>query len=242
MMDEMKKSIEALQGAPTRVPIRETDPPVESSISLWVLVDGRLRARKPDGTIVEYAQVGSTATTPGGGTSTEPPPPPPYVPSTQEYKSGPDWTECYWKGGSQVYANAGGNLYYAMYTSTTGELKSMLHFPNLAASLAAGPAGTRIAEVWFRIRNIHTYSNAGGSLRLGVHNADAKPGSFSEAAEVGRIPVGKPSNDWYQLPNWVGEAARDNAIKGFTLNQNSTSRSLYGYATPDAEFRIVFVR
>jgi hypothetical protein len=164
------------------------------------------------------------------------------VPSTHEYRSGGDWAQCYWKGGSEVYANAGGRLYYSMYTSSTGQLKSMIHFPGVQSALAPGPAGTQIAEVHLRINNQHTYSNAGGSLRIGLHSQDGMPGNFSEVIGIGQVPVGKPSNSWYQLPNWVGEAFRDGSVKGFTYNQESTNKALYGYASQDAELRIVFVK
>lgn len=241
----LRADVQALQGSSVRVPVRAADPPATSSITLWILNDGRLRGRQGDGTIVEYAKksdIPAPVTPPGGGGSTVPPPVPEYVPSTQEYRSGANWYQCYWKNGTEVYANAGGRLYYSMYTSTTGQLKSMIGFPNLAASLAAGPAGTRIAEVWFRLNNQHTYSNAGGSLRIGWHGAGGPPGSFSEGGEIGSISVGKPSNNWYQLSNAVGEGMRDNVIQGITLNQESTNRALYGYAAQDAELRIVFVR
>ena len=244
----MRRDIEALQGSAVRVPLRAADPPTTSPITLWILNDGRLRGRQGDGTVIEYAKksdIPAPVTPPGGGGSTVPPPVPEYVPSTREYRSGSNWTQCYWKGGSEVYANAGGRLYYSMYTSTTGQLKSMIGFPFLAGNLAPGPVGTRIAEVWFRLNNLHTNSNSGGSLRIGVHNYGSDPGSFQESGEIGNISVGKPSNDWYQLPNWVGEGMRDNIIQGITLNQNSTSRSLYGYAdgaSAGAELRIVHVK
>lgn len=258
----LRETVRSLQGSPTRVPMYDSDPDAESPVTLWMLVDGRLRGRRPNGTIVEYANVdhnhddryaqlaspgGTNA--PGGGVSTVPPPAAAYVPSTRVYGGSDgapaDWSVCYWRGGTDVYDNADGRLYYGMYTTRTGELKSMLHFPNLQVELAPSAAGpTRIAEVWLRLTNLHTFSNAGGTLSIGVHNTAGPPPYFQETEWPPlRIGVGKPSvNGWYQLPNWVGEAARDNRLQGLTLNQRSTSRSQYGYAASDARLKIVHVK
>lgn len=254
---DLRRDVGALQGSAPRIPVRDEDPPVESPLTLWMLQDGRLRGRRgSDGEIVEYAFsthlhddrytkiVAPVDPSQGGGSTTQPGAPGDYVPSTRVYESGPDWTACYWKGGAGIYANAGGRLYYGMYTSSTGELKSMVHFPALAASLSPGPAGTRIAEVAVRITNLHTVANTGSVLRLGLHNAAGAPGAFSESEWVPfEVPVGKPSvNQWYQLPAWVGDRFRDGSAQGITLDQRSTAKSLYGYAQPDIVMRVVYVK
>lgn len=255
-ISRLQQAVRDLQGASPRIPVLEEDPPEESGTSIWMLIDGRLRARKPDGGILEFSAVGhihddrytpkaspGPAPTAGGGTSTVPPPPSAYVPTSRRYHRGADWSECYWKGGASVYGNDQGRLYYSMYTSVTGEMKSMIHFPNLD-ELAPGPAGTQIREVWLRLSNLHTNSHAGGVLRIGLHNAGGVPGSFTETEwPPFEIPVGKPSlHKWYQLPNWVGDRFVTKQATGFTLNQRSTSRALYGYAAGDAELRIEHVK
>src|SRR5690348_63074 len=87
-LENLRRDIQALQGASMRVPLREADPPATSPITLWMLNDGRLRGRQGDGTVVEYQKL----ITAGGGGSTVPPPVPEYVPSTQVYQSGSDWS------------------------------------------------------------------------------------------------------------------------------------------------------
>lgn len=238
---------EELQGLKTRsstVPIFAADPDIDLGVRLWLLNDGRLRGYKANGSIVEwswsnhkhddrYALLSTPG--PGGGTggtgSTEPPKPPPYVPKTRVYESNADWTQSYQRGGAEVYSTGAVDLYYGQYQSGRGILVSMAHFPGVQAALAPGPKGTRIAEVWLRLSNVHTYLNSGTDLRIATHNADGKPGQASEVSEIGRIRVGKPShNVWYRLPAWVGNRFRDGSAKGITFNQGSSARALYGYA------------
>lgn len=244
MLLEHDQALKDLRARSTTVPIFATDPAADQNIRLWMLDDGRLRGRAANGTIREwsysdhkhddrYQQLGAPG--PGGGTggsgSTAPPKPPPYVPSTRVYESDGDWSRSYQNGGSRTYDTNVNEMFYGTYQSQRGILVSMVHFPNVQGNLAPGPAGTRIAEVWLRLSNIHTYLNSGADLRIATHNADSMPGSASEVQEIGRIRVGKPShNVWYRLPNWVGDRFRDGQAKGITLNPGTSNRAFYGYA------------
>lgn len=244
----LREDVRNLQGRATRIPTLQDDPDPRDPINLWFMDDGRLRGRLRDGTTVEYSRSththpGVTGNPQGGSGSTAPPPPPPYSPSTQVYESGADWTQSYNKGGAQQRATS--DLYYGHSgDSYNAEQKSMIHFPNLGV-LAPGPVGTRIAEVWLWIHNNHTWYNnpTGAKLRLGLHNSAGKPGSFQEVRwDPYEIWVGKPSEQWYQLPVYFGELMRDGGAQGITFNQRTTTRSFYGIARSDVRLKIVHVK
>lgn len=218
------------------IPRLAADPAVASGITLWMLHDGRLRGRLASGAVQEWSRVehshpGISGSVAGGSTSTVAAPAAPYVPSQQLYEENADWTQAYWHSGAERYPNAQSRLYYGQEVASTGETMSMIHFPNLSF-LNPGPAGSRIVEVWLRLSNLHTYSAAGGDLYLGVHNTAVLPGTFQQTLRPPlKIRVGNPSIDeWYQLPQWVGEYFRDDLASGFTLYQASTDPGLAGYA------------
>lgn len=256
---KLEDDVVGLQQRPTHLPTLQADPD-DPNANIWTMDDGRLRFRLRDGTIKEvalaehlhdnrYTKIGSPGTTgPGGGTSTAPPPPAAYVPTTRVYDMQADWTRSYRLGGGTMRAEDG-HLYYGYYSGTNAEQKSMLHFPNLG-DLAPGLAGCRIAEVWLRIINEHTYGNGGGELSVGLHNSSTPPGGHAETEwppfRLGVSKQGYPASGaldrWYQLPEWVGERMRDGAAQGFTLNQHSTSQSRYGYAKAFGELKIVYVK
>lgn len=230
----LQEEVRSLRQGPFRFPVLEEDPAVDSGTNAWVLHDGRLRIRLKDDSIVEYARSDHshpsiTGTPQGGSTSTVSEPPPPYVPTSKVYSNKADWTQSYNKGGAQQRSTA--DLYYGNSgDSYNKQQKSMIHFPSLSV-LAPGPAGTSIKAVYFTLYNEHTWYNNGADLRIGLHNASAKPGSFSETVYVATIRVGKSSHTTYKLPNWVGERMRDGTAQGITLNQNSDNRARYGYAS-----------
>lgn len=243
----LEDAVLRLQSRGTVIPTLEADPGTQDPTNLWFLDDGRLRGRTRSGDIVELAfsshsHPGITGTPSGGSGSTAPPPPPAYSPSTQVYESGADWAQSYNKGGAQQRSTP--YLYYGNSgDSFNGQQMSMIHFPNLGV-LAPGPVGTRIAEVYVRITNIHTWFNGGGDLRIGFHNSGAKPGTFQQNRwDPLTVRVGKPSIDlWYGLPAWVGELYRDGLVQGFTFMQNTNDRAFYGYAQSDVRLKIVYVK
>lgn len=224
-VQSLRSELKAVQSSPAKIPIRDTDPPVDLGIPVWMLIDGRIRARKPDGTVIEVA-----TTTPGSSSSTQAAPAPAYTPSSLVYERTADWQQAYRLGGTVQYNYIAGRMYYGWYSSTNGEYKSMAHFPNLT-ELAPGPAGSRIAKVELTISNPHTYPDVGTTLKIGLHNSATAPAAFAETEWTPfTVQVGKPSTLTYELPTWVGDRLRDGTAQGITLNQRSTSRSLYGYA------------
>lgn len=256
----MEDQIRDLQQKTPHIPTLAADPDPADPTNLWFLDDGRLRARTRDGTIREYAfsvhlhderyvQIGSPGTgSQGGGTSTAPPPEAAYVPSSKQYRSGPDWATSYRLGGSVARTPQDDFLYYGRYSATNQEQMSMVHFPGVKDALAptlAGPA--RIGAVRARIINQHTYGNAGTELRLGLHNSSGSPVAFTEsewppfAVKVYKAGYAGGVDQTYDLPTWVGERFRDNAAQGITLNQHSTALSYYGYATRNIELIIDYV-
>lgn len=248
----LRDEVASLRRRPPIIPVLEADPDPADPLTLWYLFDGRLRGRIPGGGLVEYAfsthsHPGVTGSPAGGGSSTVPAPAPAYVPQSRRLVVAADWLQSYNKGGSQQRSTD--SLYYGRVDSYNGEQMSMIHFPGLSA-LAAGPAGTRIAAVYFTLTNQHTYNNSGAELRLGLHNNATKPSAFAEnywqpikvrAYKTGYTRYGALTQE-YKLPNYVGERMRDGLAQGITLSQHSTDKALYGYAQGAATLRIEYVK
>lgn len=257
MIETLRSDVNTLQNKVLRIPTLQADPALSDATNIWFMDDGRLRGRLRDDTIVEFSATTHIHDTrymlipapvvPVKGTpvATVLPPPPKYVPKTRVYASGTDWVQGYNAHGQRTDKP---DLYYGYYDSWNGENKSMVHFPGIAAALAPTSAGCRISEVSLRLINLHTNLNSGAELRLGLHNAAGKPGSFSENQwSPMKVHVNKSGygaiDQTYKLPTWVGDRMRDGSATGFTFDQHTTDRSYYGFArSTGITLRIVYVK
>ncbi len=212
-----------------RIPTLASDPGVASGINAWITSGGQLAIRV-SGTLVYYFNSASNsaaaAYTPPAATSTTPVAPA-YVPTSRVYEQDASWSTSYRLGGAAVSGTAGAHLYYGRYSATNQEQMSMIGFPG-DGNLSGGV----INRCQFRLSNAFTYYNGGATLRVGVHNQGASPGSFIETVyDAFEMHVDKPSYDqWVDIPNWIGEGFRDGTIGGLTLHQNTSDIAFYGYA------------
>jgi hypothetical protein len=244
-IESLQKQVLALQQKPFMLPVLQDDPLQDTLINMWMLSDGRIRTRKPDGSIGEYSisthtHPDAVANSQGGSTSTVTPPAPP--PATKTYVG--RWTQAW----SASYRGLSGlprrtdttDLYYGRVGSVHGQQRSIIGFDGPAIRTAIG-AGS-ITGVWIYINNKHTYPNGGTILRLGVHTHEAAPSSYSESTSgQGSIWVGKPSAKWTQIPNWFGAIIRTSA-NGIVFSQASDSIGKYGYAAPTVQLQIRYVK
>lgn len=222
---ELRTLVASLSAAAPKVTIVTEDPDADSGITLWMMTDGRLRGRRTDGTIMQYA-----TTTPGESTSAEPGPTPGYNPTSYEYLQAASWQQAYKDGGSSQYDNPAGRMFYGNNEDGNGEYVSMMGFPSLT-DFAPGPEGIFIARVQAFIDNEFTYLAGGATLRIGLHNSSTAPGTFSETvAGVITIPVLSEGGMWVDLPTSIGEAFSAGTAKGLTFHQAESAKTYYGYA------------
>ncbi len=191
------------------IPALSEDPPATSLTNMWLL-DGRLRMRLPDGTVVQ-----TTMTATGSSTATVPivtdTPPSRYQ---DDYKATWGVTYCPTHG-----QEAGSLLYYGGDDGTHGNRKIMLGFN--AAAIASDLSGAVVRNVQIRLLNVNSWSPNGGDIHFGVHNSTSAPASFAGTRRevwVGQWPDGD-YNDWADLPPYVGRALQAGTIKGLTIDQ-----------------------
>lgn len=222
---ELKALVASLQASPSKIAMLDEDPDVDSQITLWMLADGRLRGRRADGTILQYA-----TTTPGSATSSEPLPPADYDLVSYEYLYAASWQQAFQGGGSSQYNNPAGRMFYGNNDDGNGEYVSMAGFPNLS-ELAPGPEGIYIGRVQAYIDNQYTYLPGGTTLRIGLHNSSTAPASFAQTvAGVTEVNVLSGGGMWVDLPASVAEALSAGTAKGITFHQNQSAKTYYGYA------------
>lgn len=242
---DLKAAVRDLTARANSVPVLAEDPGPEDGVNLWLLNDGRLRGyRRSDNTVVEYsysthAHPGVAGSAQGGGISTMPAPADEYEPTSERYEEGSDWAVSFQNDGESARPDSNRLRFGFSGNGAIGEEMSMVHFPNLS-ELAPGPEGTRISGVWVRMHIADTFGVA-GEIRIGVHNQDLEPSSFSETEAAVVAPVREGDMMDIQLPDWVGERMRDGLVKGITLNQNSKARSKYGSVTADPAMRPVLI-
>lgn len=233
LISDLRSRVTNLESRAFRVPVLSADPVEADSTNLWMLQDGRLRGRKPDGTVVEYAYSNhshpSVTATPSGGSASTVVVTPTAVPTSRLWERAAAWSRSFNQGGSGVRSTT--NLYYGNAgDSFNGLQKSMVGFDTSAQTEIGGYYS--IDKVEIMLSNLHTYPNNGTDLKISLHAQSAAPSSYSETHDVAAtVRVGKPSpNVWYQVPNWIGELLAAGTIRGFGLDQNSSDRNLYGYA------------
>lgn len=210
-----------------RIPELDADPAADDPTNVWVLADGRFRIRTLDGIVHEFKDVASTGGTTGGTTSTKPKPADP-VPKKYRKSYAATWGRAFCP---QHGAESGGSLNYGNYSGSSahGFRRIMLGFDD--AAIRADLAGATIRSVELSVRNDHAFLNSGVDIVWGAHNRATVPGSYSAVRRGvyrGHWPKVGYGPTWRTVPDWYGAALRDNAIKGLTVDQPSSSDAYYG--------------
>lgn len=162
-------------------PVLPQDPPADSGVRMWMLTDGRLRGRTPEGAVVEYA-----TTTPGAPTG--PPLPEDWTtyPVTRRAQFPASWVVSYSEISGDPHPVAG---------ATGGGVVAVLGWvrAELDAVLSGADEVTRVELVFHRV----TAGSAGdGDVALTLHPHDAalqppvRPPSVGEAVMVTAAGVG----------------------------------------------------
>jgi hypothetical protein len=269
------------------VPVLDADPADDDPTNMWMLNDGRLRARTADGVVVEFRPVSQQAYVPtlsadptiasgiklwflttgalrgrlandvvvavtgtqgqSSGNTTAPPPtttvpkPAPVVVKQYQKIYTADDTACYCPAHGVESA-----LYYGAFSgSAHPERRLMFGFPD--ATIRADLSGATIRSVSLRVKNLHSWPNSGVDIYWGAHNVATLGATFSQGFKpFWHSHWPKVGGDtWRAMGSaglWIGNAFRDNRIKGLTVDQPSTSNSFYGQLHPGLDLAITYTK
>lgn len=223
------------------LPTFATDPAASTGWRMWLRgSDGQLRVRQAndavrtfDPTTTAASGDGGTGST-GSGTSTVSKP---ATGRTHTHRQ--VWTA----NGTGCYCPVHGResrLYYGRWDGTHGERRLMFGFDDAAIRTALSGASIRVVEM--RVQNLHANLNSGVYIHWGGHNQATLDASFHQRyRDVWKAHWPKVGGDvWRTMPAWFGTAFRDNKIKGLTVDQSSTSRTLYGQLATGLDLRITY--
>lgn len=221
-MAKLEDNIKGLQQAPLRIPIVDADPDAAQNGNIWMMEDGRLRARTAAGVIKEYAAVGS----PGGSSSGTAKPTPTAAKKTYVSTYAATWTQSYKENNSpRTDTN---DLYYGYADSFNGRGKSLIGF-NWSA-IKTQLTGSTVTKVEIYFHQIHSWWNWGAYVRFGIHNNNGQPGTYGGVVKnnVSQITYGKPQAKWAVIATEVGVRFRDGTGRGILIDQLSSDRAFYG--------------
>lgn len=216
-----------------QIPVLAADPPETDITNMWLMPDGRIRARhrNPAGTAFVYREWVST--TAGSGSSGTAPAPPAPAPISRTGKWTATWSQSYRQSGSARTDGGVTRLYYGSSgDSFNGMNRSLVGFDT--AAIAAALAGSTIRAVRVALTNDHAYWNAGAWIHFGIHNFSTEPASWAG----GGIPSSMAQKYLFKrdqhrevaLPLSFASAIRDGWGYGVALESPSTSRDFYGFA------------
>lgn len=240
-LDQMSQAIAELQGkvrelsAPQsfRLPILAADPPVTDPINIWLLPDGRLRARHRNTADTAWVIREWVATAAGSTSSGTAPAPPPPAPVTRQDSWTAQWSQSYRQSGAARTDLGVTHLYYGSSgDGFNGRNRSLIGFDY--AAIASALSGSTVLSVSLRLINIHSWYNNGSDIHMGVHNFTSEPATWAGGgiprSMVAKYHYGKPEDKTVSLPLYFATDIRDGVGKGIAFESPSDSRTFYGYA------------
>jgi hypothetical protein len=215
-MRNLQNKVKALQQANTVLPMLNADPGAASGINMWILTDGRVHVRLPNGTVKELAP-GTTT----GSSSTTPVTPP--VP-TQTYIQSwyPTWTQAYTKNGTVQSASVNLPFGYSG-NATSGSQMSILAFPS---SMTTQLSGCTINYIHLWMNSIRTADAPnGGTVHIGGGSYSGTPPSTYTSGFENQASGGFPGSGLFKvvLPVYFYTPFTGGSINGLTLNAPNNS-------------------
>lgn len=198
------------------IPVLAEDPPDDDPTPLWLLYDGRLRSRTPDGTVREY----TLRTTPGGSSSTvADPDDPPAQTTTVEYA--PTWAAAYC---ALHGMETGGSLLYGDAPLHAG-VRIMIGLPSTV--IADDLMDATVNQVELKARNVDSWAPDGVEIHWGTHVQPTQPADYApDRVDVlvddwPQVGYGGDEDGYHQAPTWLGTALQDGTVTGLTIDQLS---------------------
>lgn len=203
------------------VPELTADPPASSDTNLWLLTDGRLRARNFNGTIREYTLTG----TPGGPTSSVALPADP-VPTRHRTEYPAAWAATY----CPVHGVETGRLLpYGRESDVHGNRRILVGFDTV--QIRADLAGAVVRRVELTAVNGSSRQRVGVTLHWGAHNAAVQPLDWTavrRSAYVADWPQTGTGEPWRNVPVWYGVEMQAGRVAGLTVHQPNGSDNYAG--------------
>lgn len=138
------------------------------------------------------------------------------------------WTQTYRDDGRKRTDYRGEKLVQGTYGSTEpwGIMRSLAGFPDMNEELS----GSKITDVKIYLRNEHWWYNDGGKVTIGYHDHSSKPDRFShsKASVKTESYSARGQEKWIDMPNAFGEGLRDGHYEGFSIFNNTASKTYYG--------------
>lgn len=230
LIKKMQAQIDDLRNAPFRIPVLPADPATTDPTNMWMLPDGRIRARHRDPTDTSWVIREWVTTTPGSSTSGAAPAPPAPAPISRQGEWDATWSASYRQAGPKRTDNPERIYWGSSGDSFNGRNRSYIGFD--AGTISAALAGGTIVRVRLRLQALHTYWNNGAGIGFGWHNQTSAPSSWAGtvASLVSQQRIGKTQLKVFELPLSFGTTIRDGTSKGIAVEAPNSSTDYYGYA------------
>lgn len=231
MFKQMQKQIDDIRNSPFRIPVLPADPATTDPTNMWMLPDGRIRARHRNPADSAWVIREWVTTTPGSPTSAAAPAPPTVAPVSRQGTWVATWTASYRGAGPKRTDSGLTRVYWGSSgDSFNGRNRSYIGFD--AATIAAALAGGTVTRVRLVMQALHTYWNNGAGIGFGYHNQTSAPGSWAGtvASFVSSQRIGKTELKTFDLPLGFGTTIRDGTATGIAVEAPNSSTDYYGYA------------
>lgn len=235
-IQELERTLRDITGVgKMRIPLLAADPPTtDTSTNIWLLPDGRLRARHRNTADTAWVYREWVSTSPGSGTSASAPAPAPAAPITRVGVYAAQWSQSYRSTGAARTDDGTIRLYYGSSGDPfNGMNRSLVGFNH--ATIASDLSGSTVTKVQLTLLNIHSWFNSGSDIHFGVHNYTSEPATWTGGgiprSMVSKHHFNRGQQRTIDLPLYFATDIRDGTGKGIALESPSTSRSFYGYAS-----------
>jgi hypothetical protein len=230
LIKSLQQQINDIRNAPFRIPVLPEDPPTTDPTNMWMLPDGRIRARHRNPTDTAWVIREWVTTSPGSSTSGATPAPPTVAPTSRQGIWTATWSASYRSAGPKRTDHPDRIYWGSSGDSFNGRNRSYIGFD--ATTIAAALSGGTVTRVRLRLQALHTYWNNGAGIGFGYHGQTSAPGSWAGtlASLVSQQRIGKTQLKEFDLPLVFGTAIRDGSSKGIAVEAPNSSTDYYGYA------------
>lgn len=235
---DLREAVTNLRERGSRIPVLGADPDPLDPANLWLLADGRLRVRLPDGTVASY--------TPGavGSSTSAVALPAETTPASWVTTYTATWTQTYLEDGTPRSTTL---AYYGRQPDGQyGLQRTMIGFDQ--AQVAADLGTGRVVSVELFLHNLEAYLDE-VTIHVGAHASATAPALLARTrTEISARPWGSHEAGWQTVSSWIAEALRTGEIRGLTLDQPSGAPQHFGYAggvgsgQPPPRIRITYVK
>lgn len=218
----LRRELDTLRDRPLRIPVLGADPPTGDPTNLWAFPDGRIRYRRPDGTISNFIPDAAGSTTSGTAK------PAVVQPKSYVTEYAAAWSQTYKGDGTQRTDDAT-MMHYGRLDATNGRQKVLIGFDATAIASALTGASVKGVELYLSNQVAH-YGTV--LIRFSAHTNTTKPATYGGQYryDVSLREFAAPDARWVSLSTAYGDWLKAGTIKGVGIVQASDSPAEYGAA------------